>query len=236
MSILQYVEQGSMYNATNFSMQFYDGSNTTVLLTEIAVYNCPSDPGNTQVEPNGDGAYNRVKGSYLVNWGPASYLQDVGNNPVTSPVVPGSTVTSVTFSPSPFGFCKVYSITTLLDGTSNTLAFSEVINPFTQGSNPDHRGDIYNDDYNCPGFETYTPPNSTIPDQMNGYCIYPYLANPPCNTTAPYFNAARSFHSGGVNAAMCDGSVRFFKNTISINTWRALSTALGGEVISADSM
>ena len=229
-----------MFNSTNFSTPFYDITNTTVLLIEVNVYNCPSDPGNTQVEPQGDaGTYNRVKGSYLVNWGNASYLQDVGNNPVVSPpapVVPGANSTSVPFLTAPFGFNKTYGITTLLDGTSNTLSFSEQINPFTNGGNPDHRGDIYNDDYNCPGFETFTPPNSTLPDQMNGYCVYPFESNPPCNTTAPYFNAARSYHSGGVNAAMCDGSVHFYKNTININTWRALSTSKSGEVISADSL
>src|SRR5580658_8430806 len=35
LSILQFIEQTSMYNATNFSTPFYDISNTTVLLTEI---------------------------------------------------------------------------------------------------------------------------------------------------------------------------------------------------------
>ncbi|SIN95132.1 prepilin-type N-terminal cleavage/methylation domain-containing protein/prepilin-type processing-associated H-X9-DG domain-containing protein [Singulisphaera sp. GP187] len=48
--------------------------------------------------------------------------------------------------------------------------------------------------------------------------------------------AARSYHSGGANAAFCDGSVRFFKDTISLNTWRALGSRAGGEVISADSL
>ena len=33
---------------------------------------------------------------------------------------------------------------------------------------------------------------------------------------------------------MCDGSVRFAKNTTNIFIWRALSTTNGGEVISAD--
>ena len=32
---------------------------------------------------------------------------------------------------------------------------------------------------------------------------------------------ARSKHSGGVNAAMCDGSVKFFKNTINPFTYLA---------------
>ena len=45
---------------------------------------------------------------------------------------------------------------------------------------------------------------------------------------------ARSRHPGGVNVAMCDGSVKFMKNSISLNVWRALSTTQGGEVISSD--
>jgi prepilin-type processing-associated H-X9-DG protein len=49
------------------------------------------------------------------------------------------------------------------------------------------------------------------------------------------FNGARSFHTGGVNAGMGDGSVRFVKNSISIATWRALSTTQGGEIISGNS-
>ncbi|WP_165248695.1 DUF1559 domain-containing protein [Paludisphaera soli] len=45
-----------------------------------------------------------------------------------------------------------------------------------------------------------------------------------------------SNHSGGVNAGMADGSVRFIKDSISLPTWWALGTRAGGEVISADSL
>jgi len=46
--------------------------------------------------------------------------------------------------------------------------------------------------------------------------------------------AARSYHPGGVNGAFCDGSVHFFKNSINPNTWRALGTRAGNEVVSSD--
>jgi prepilin-type N-terminal cleavage/methylation domain-containing protein/prepilin-type processing-associated H-X9-DG protein len=42
--------------------------------------------------------------------------------------------------------------------------------------------------------------------------------------------AARSRHAGGVNAAMCDASVRFVPDAIDLRTWRALATRDGGEV------
>jgi len=47
--------------------------------------------------------------------------------------------------------------------------------------------------------------------------------------------AAASRHPGGVNTAFGDGSVRFIKSTISYQTWAALGTRAGGEVVSSDS-
>jgi len=67
-------------------------------------------------------------------------------------------------------------------------------------------------------FLTSAPPNSAIPD---------------CGTDF-YHGAgvfvARSFHPGGVNAVLADGSVRFFSNRIDARAWRALGTRRGGEV------
>jgi prepilin-type N-terminal cleavage/methylation domain-containing protein/prepilin-type processing-associated H-X9-DG protein len=44
-----------------------------------------------------------------------------------------------------------------------------------------------------------------------------------------------SNHPGGVNVCMADGSVRFIKNSVNLQTWWALGTRAGGEVISSDS-
>jgi prepilin-type N-terminal cleavage/methylation domain-containing protein/prepilin-type processing-associated H-X9-DG protein len=46
---------------------------------------------------------------------------------------------------------------------------------------------------------------------------------------------ADSYHSGGVNTLMADGSVRFLKDSVNQKTWWALGTRAGGEVVSADS-
>ena len=86
-------------------------------------------------------------------------------------------------------------------------------------------------------------PNSPLPDlqSSSGYCaaLYPQMAppNPPCGASTgpegPTY-AARSRHPGGVNVLMCDGSVKFIKNSINLAVWRALSTTQGNEVISSD--
>jgi prepilin-type processing-associated H-X9-DG protein len=88
------------------------------------------------------------------------------------------------------------------------------------------------------GFTAYIGPNSTEPDVITEGICEPSI-NPlmPCTTTAPSrprLMGARSLHSGGVNAALCDGSVRFIRNGIDLAVWQAVSTARGGEVVDGD--
>jgi prepilin-type N-terminal cleavage/methylation domain-containing protein/prepilin-type processing-associated H-X9-DG protein len=44
----------------------------------------------------------------------------------------------------------------------------------------------------------------------------------------------RSVHSGGCNFVYCDGSVHFISTAVAAETYRALSTMAGGEIISGD--
>jgi prepilin-type N-terminal cleavage/methylation domain-containing protein/prepilin-type processing-associated H-X9-DG protein len=63
------------------------------------------------------------------------------------------------------------------------------------------------------------------------------LLGMPCNCTQGTFNSggqARSLHPGGVNVAMGDGSVRFFKDTVANQIWYAVLTSNDGTVLSAD--
>jgi prepilin-type N-terminal cleavage/methylation domain-containing protein/prepilin-type processing-associated H-X9-DG protein len=50
------------------------------------------------------------------------------------------------------------------------------------------------------------------------------------------FVGASSNHSGGVNCGFLDGSVRFMKDSINPQTWGAIATHAGGEVIDAGSL
>jgi prepilin-type N-terminal cleavage/methylation domain-containing protein/prepilin-type processing-associated H-X9-DG protein len=79
-------------------------------------------------------------------------------------------------------------------------------------------------------FNTIVPPNSLV---------YPWgdcrLDCPGCGIPWDGYHNATSNHPGGVNVAMCDGSVRFIKSSIAMSTWWALGTKENGETISADS-
>jgi prepilin-type processing-associated H-X9-DG protein len=55
-------------------------------------------------------------------------------------------------------------------------------------------------------------------------------AFPPSNCSM----SANSAHTGGMNVLLCDGSVRFVNNSISMPTWRALGTRAGGDLLGSD--
>jgi len=56
-----------------------------------------------------------------------------------------------------------------------------------------------------------------------------------CGADYAQYSNASSNHSGGVNCAMADGSVRFVKNSVAQPIWWALGTKANNEVISGDS-
>lgn len=86
------------------------------------------------------------------------------------------------------------------------------------------------------GFTTVFTPNTKVTYSSGGadYDVDVVLAT-ESNVGDTYAAVtSRSFHSGGVNTLLMDGSVRFTGN-ISLATWRALGTRNGNEVIGSDS-
>jgi prepilin-type N-terminal cleavage/methylation domain-containing protein/prepilin-type processing-associated H-X9-DG protein len=71
----------------------------------------------------------------------------------------------------------------------------------------------------------------------NGLSCAPSNNAGNCALCPGYNNAltANSNHSGGVNVCFADGSVRFLKDTVSLQTWWAIGTRNQGEVVSQDS-
>ena len=61
--------------------------------------------------------------------------------------------------------------------------------------------------------------------------------NCSATSSAPWsnFTNSDSYHPGGVNTMMTDGSVKFIKDSINQRTWWALGTKSNGEVVDASS-
>jgi prepilin-type N-terminal cleavage/methylation domain-containing protein/prepilin-type processing-associated H-X9-DG protein len=243
--VLPYIEQQSLYNAWNSNgtnapglpesfdedLRYFGVANRTVTSQWVGVYLCPSDQKNAPVSVQANGATLACTSqNYAVNFGNSIQNQtdfqdvrfggapfvDVGS-PLTDSQLPGK---------------RTVGFAALTDGLSSTLMASEVV----VGQGRDLRGFSWWGD--AAGFEAYLAPNSSFPDVLFSpyYCLNG-SPNPPCvgtTTALPDNYAARSRHSGGVNAAMADASVHFFKNSAHIQIWRALSTSRGGESISSD--
>ena len=75
-------------------------------------------------------------------------------------------------------------------------------------------------------------PCSTPNSQMN---LWSWCTDVPSQNNACEFSKAQSYHPGGLNVLMDDGSVRFGKASINQATWWALGTKANGEVIGSDS-
>jgi prepilin-type N-terminal cleavage/methylation domain-containing protein/prepilin-type processing-associated H-X9-DG protein len=200
------------------------GHNTTnaanVTRRRIPILTCPADTANAPITNGpitGGGTGGVTSHNYAVNYGNTNYNQA---NITTTP--------AVNFEMAPF-FRTVASQRSLVeihDGTSNTMLAAEVL----QGSKTDLRGFTWWGPATF--FTTYLPPNTTIPDQMNtgGICFNEPQANLPCTTGPnPGILASRSRHSGGVQVLLGDGSVQFVSNSVTIQTWRALSSIRAGD-------
>jgi prepilin-type N-terminal cleavage/methylation domain-containing protein/prepilin-type processing-associated H-X9-DG protein len=231
-----YMELANLYAKYDFRYGFYQLPNAQVGIAGTPLsfkdpsYYCPSDE---YVEPRID----YVKGNYAVNWGPISW-------PLTSNGLPTGQASQT--SHAPFGFHDFVTRSKprqsrtkdFTDGTSKTMLISEKIihpNPGTNPSRFDGRGDFFNDDESRALYMTITTPNTSDFDYLRlaGYCVHlpPALPCAVATTATGYYAAARSRHAGGVNIGMADGSVQFISEHIALNTWRAISTMDGSEVV-----
>jgi len=122
----------------------------------------------------------------------------------------------------------------IADGTSNTMVLGEYLR--SRGAGNDQRCLVWGDQPGYGQIYTQLSPNSTSPDFLYvGWCDNRPEVNLPCisgdygpNNTA----AARSWHQGGLNVALADGSVRFVSQSVDLLTvWRPMATIAGGEVI-----
>ena len=198
---------------------------------DLPLYYCPTDIVGADLDAPSQ-QYDRRRGNYVVNWGNVKYPldpdSDKGADVAGWPTSPNAPFAHKNNNRSKPTIVKLADIT---DGTSNTLLMSETLKALSHDDN-DWRGDIQNDD-GVFKFMTITTPNSSAPDYVdwaivNSDPLMPVVAN------APQYSAARSRHAGGVNASLCDGSVRFISNDINLVTWQALGTMNGGEVIGND--
>jgi len=273
LSILPQLELSTLFNAFNFVNGIDETNtaawtivNTTVSLAQVAVFVCPSDQYGGEQEANG---YSTATNNYFCSVGTSTYLTNGGSTTWPAPA-PMATLPTTGM----FAFQQSYNMTSVSDGLSNTIAFTEstVGNPNAvlgkinigitnipaagvavqfmdavapanqaatlaglagcdaawqarQGSVDNQRGKTW-----CHGSIAFTMIQTVAtPNSAN----WTYCSGTGSGSAAT-FSEADSYHPGGVNVLLGDGSVRFIKNTINRTVWWALGTKGNGEIISAD--
>jgi hypothetical protein len=182
---------------------------------------------------NGTGMEHLARGNYAACYGKSRYGRLYTENPTLGGI---------------FGNNSKYSMRDITDGSSNTLAFSELKYRAFRFKPPNHQDPPIRDSrgvwaYGIMGsniFSTLTGPNSTTPDGVWG-CRTAPSEGMPCtqigssSTTSTVnqnmFAAARSYHVGGVHGTLADGAVRFFSNNIDLLIWQGLGSRQAGEVL-----
>jgi prepilin-type N-terminal cleavage/methylation domain-containing protein/prepilin-type processing-associated H-X9-DG protein len=247
-SMLAQLDQQPLFNAVNFSRSIYARPNNTIFATGVSTLWCPSDAsvfGSAFTGVDSDYSPPLVKFTSYVGctgmWFP-EILQHYDNTTALKAQINGV-----------FNYDTSYSLAAITDGSSQTILFGETAHGLLSADDQTWwhwwadavTGDTL--------FWTLYPlnPHRKIPNISDEY-------------SEAYISSASSFHPGGANFALADGSVRFLKD--SINTWpfdpasgfplgvsktgggvyvigpktqigvyQALSTRNGGEVVSADS-
>jgi prepilin-type N-terminal cleavage/methylation domain-containing protein/prepilin-type processing-associated H-X9-DG protein len=252
MRILPAIEQGATYNAINFSIAFQQHENTTATGQVIAAFLCPSEanqqPTSHQTFGNvGVNNYGWCMGDWFV-WGSFG-----GPSPNRSAFGPNQSHTWAVFSDGLSQTMLLAEVKSyqpylrdcgglpMINDPSNVPGPNanpaQVVPEYSGGSctfKPDGHAEWVDGGVHHTGFTTAWTPNkvtsgTAAPDlDINGQREM---------VGGPTFAAitARSYHPGGVNALLGDGSVRFVKNGITGATWRALGTVSGGEVVNGGS-
>ncbi|MDR2116318.1 MAG: DUF1559 domain-containing protein [Planctomycetaceae bacterium] len=239
-----YMEQQSLVAAYDWSKPSRiapnGGAYNRPASTPVNWYYCPSDRPNAMWTES-DGII-RCRGNYVPNFG----------NDMTLYLAAGSVpYKSNTYKLAPFALNHCFEISSVSDGLSNTVFISEIIMSKRDKTGTtgvlDYRGDFMNGFTSGSMFMTAAPktqggtdmvyltPNTTEKDRH----FHVVEANFPPATKVTnlaeagfVYAAARSYHSGGVNAVLGDGSVSFFSNTIDKDIWVAYGTSDNGESLS----
>lgn len=226
-SILPYMDQANMYeqiqgpNDGGLGAELGGTTSPKQMLagkTVMSVFWCPSQPDVTQGVQKGGYSpsnYNGNMGTLIGYSGDNCY---------------GGSVTTAAGMRAPGGCMNANGIffisssvkfRDVTDGLSNTIFVSEVID---SGGDAGRLGGGGSDRKHC--FSGGA--DSNPPTEMSEYLIAAE-SNDPINQYTE--EAAGSFHVGGAQFALGDGSVRFISENISMSIYQGISTRAGGEVI-----
>jgi len=230
--ILGYIEQPQVYAAYNFNLGFHLPANQTAVRTVISVYICPSTP-RPPTPVAGVVKFSGKSGTpdMSLSAAPGDYFTA---RSFAEPWMPSSARKEWIGALDQTVHTPFQSIT---DGLSNTMLAYECAG----------KPDYYVKGKYIHGFPT--PTSSQAADRWWSHGAWAGFMNMriitfrggqeesdgPCVINCHNgWNGVYSFHSGGINALACDGSVRFLKESTAKAVVKSFVSKAGGEILSAD--
>ena len=258
--ILPYLESEALESGVDYSsgygnsMLTVDGEQLPISSFRVATYQCPSDPNDTQ-RFDGD-TPEHYPLNYVANLG-TWFVYDPGHfNRFGDEVVGEGAFTSMQTRKfrdcldglsNTLAFAEVKGWTPYLRDVklAGDLAMPTVESEITAlggdfKMNTGHTEWVDGRAHQT-GFTTTFTPNTKVLHEEDGAVYDVDFTNfregktPDNAATPPKTYAAvtsRSYHTGGVQVGMLDGSVRFFNDSIDGELWQDLSTRAGHEVVS----
>lgn len=240
--LLPYIEQDNLYKQVNFNIQYK--LQPLVTQQRIPIYLCPSEISD---KPHPDDGIMMHPTNYMANYG-TWYIYNSASHTgggdgafahgITQRV--GSFTDGMS---NTIGFAEVRAWTPYLRDGGNPAGLG-VPPPTQPGSIAGYGGSSFKSDSGHTewvdahaqqaGFTTTFPPNTVVPYTTGGITYdTDWVSMREEKGSKPTYAAitSRSYHTGGVNVLLMDGSVHFFSNSTTTATWRALGTRSGGEVI-----
>ncbi|WP_010583934.1 DUF1559 domain-containing protein [Schlesneria paludicola] len=258
--ILPYVDQANLYGLYNTNFKWNDPVNAQVSTTRLGVYSCPTSPNGNGVDPN-QGTVAPVTGDYMATASVSYKLyQAIPGSPSTLTTKDDPAGTAMRngvmvkagnpFKDATYLQFRPSRMTDITDGASNTIVLVEMAGaPYAYGPNrtPFAVGGPFASSTNVADY-TATNGNGMYvqvkgaawadPDRVGGLagCTLDGFKSGPGTTPLAIMNVSNdnepySFHAGGVNALLADGSVRFVSQNLDLRTWAGLITRGGGEVL-----
>jgi prepilin-type N-terminal cleavage/methylation domain-containing protein/prepilin-type processing-associated H-X9-DG protein len=232
--LLPFIEQDNVGKIYNTKLHFGHLNNQPAIQTQVKIFYCPSTPQKNRKDSFSAQGFTIVDAActdYSVMRDIEPSLWQQFPNDVDAGYVSGSNNVGP-FSYNSGSTYRVFNFASVTDGLSNTLFYSEDAGRPAQYGSKRQRLTIGSGRW----------PGGTWADSENEFGLHGCRSpvdgedkrpgTKPMNCTnngEPY-----SFHTGGCNFGMCDGSVRFIRESISIRTMARLVTANGGEVIGND--
>ena len=263
--VTPYLELGTLYNAINYTNKTTDHSNATAVSTQLQVFLCPSEVNPQAFTSTSTAGVTSTFGVSNYGWCEGTWFtfggfavggqtpSAIGSNlsrrfaSITdglSNTLLASEVKTYTPSyhdcgnvppPGPTGAFAYPDVATVLASVAAAPTSGCKIATAPSGMLGGGHTHWCNGNSFYDGFTTALPPNTISP--AGSPALDSDMSSEDEDDGGPTYAAvtARSHHAGGVNALFADGSVHFVKNAINVQTWRALGTVGGGEVISSDS-